>query len=91
MRTISLSVDYLEASLSGKLKGDDARFLEYLRGSALKMTALLDGMLLYAKLGEAKTAFRSSIDVRGVLEAVLENLRIPIGEAGATVSFADLP
>jgi len=91
LRTIALSADYLEASLAGKLNENDARFLGYLRNSALKMTALLHGLLLYAKLAEAKTPFRGSSDVGRVLEEVLENLRIPLADAGATVSFADLP
>jgi light-regulated signal transduction histidine kinase (bacteriophytochrome) len=91
MRTISLSADYLENSLRGRLQGDETRFLGYMRSSALRMTALLDGLLLYAKLGEVELNPPPSVEVRGVLEEVRETLRIPISAAGANISWGSLP
>jgi signal transduction histidine kinase len=90
MRTISLSVDYLEGSLRGKLEGNDARFLAHLRNSALRMSALLDGLLLYAKLNDFELA-PCSTESRRVLDDVQESLSIAIKAAGAKISVGDGP
>jgi len=91
LRTISLSVDVIERDLGPRLHGDEARFLSYMRASTLRMMALLDGLLMYAKSGQSDVGPAQIIDADRLLGEVLESLRVPMSEAGATVTRRALP
>lgn len=74
----------------GRLDPQADRYLKFMFEGALRLQLLIRDLLNYARLREDEMAF-SSVDLNTVLTAVLDDLKRPATEAGAIISWGELP
>jgi len=86
LRTITSFVQILQARLQGKLDADNERYMNFVVNGALRMDALITGLLQYARVETHAQAFQPT-DCRTALDMALENLRATIEETGAKVTY----
>lgn len=91
LRTIAVSAQLLERTCGDRLEGEQAQFLAIIRHGALRMESLIHDLLAYTKATKHEDGPPPDIDADQVLAAVLENLKAPLEEAGATVTRTELP
>ncbi len=84
LRGVGIVCDWLEDDLAGVMTDDVKRHLAQLRGRVVRMVAIVDGILAFARVGEGR-AQPESVDVGALLRDVVELL--PARE-GATIEIA---
>src|SRR5438094_3012590 len=90
LRTVTSYVQLLGKRYRGKLDADADEFIGYALDGALRMQRLLEDLLAYSRVGTRGAAFAAT-DVGAVVDRALENLKLSIEEAGATVTKNGLP
>jgi signal transduction histidine kinase len=90
LRIIISYVQLLERRYQGKLDADADLFLHYIVDGAMRMKALINGLLDYSRLGRYGRPFTKT-DCSAVLQQVLTNMQMTIAEAGAVVHCDPLP
>jgi PAS domain S-box-containing protein len=91
LRTIGISAQLIERSCGPQMRPDAASFLDTILTSSRRMRALVDDLLAYTKAAKCEEGIPPSVDSERVLADVLETLRGPIDEVGATVTASKLP
>ncbi|RDC62126.1 sensor histidine kinase [Adhaeribacter pallidiroseus] len=89
LRTITTVVSNLEQHNKGKLDELTAVYLGFLTQSAVKMRALITGLLEYSRLGKDKLL--DKVDCNQVLQECLADLRTYIQENQAIITSSTLP
>jgi light-regulated signal transduction histidine kinase (bacteriophytochrome) len=84
LRNISSFAEILERKYGDKLDKDGLEFIQFIKGSASRMSVLLHDLLAYSKIQTQQHEF-SSVDLNVVLEVVKQNLKVGIDETGTTI------
>jgi PAS domain S-box-containing protein len=91
LRTISISAQILEENCGSRLYDEDAMFLGNILSASHRMSVLIEDLLAYTRATKYEEGPPPNIDSARVLADVLETLRGSIEEAGAMVTFDELP
>ena len=91
LRTIAISAEIIDRNSGRLLPEEDAMFLASIRTGAKRMTALIQDLLAYTRVTKYEEGPPQSVDSGRVLAGVLEDLRVAIEEAGATVVTGEMP
>ena len=86
LHTMHGLADLLERRYADQLEDDARRFLEMIGEEAVRLRALVDGLLEYARAGRREVAHRP-VELGGVVAEVVEGLRARIKELDATVRY----
>lgn len=90
LQTIVGYADLLAADAGGDLDAENRRRLDGLRTSAARLSALVEGLLVYARVGTTVRR-REDVDLEVLVAGACEDLAASMAAAGATVDWADLP
>jgi PAS domain S-box-containing protein len=91
LRTIAISAQLLERNLGQQLQGENSTFLSNILTATNRMSALIQDLLSYSRATKFEEGAPPCVDSGQVLAEVLDSLRGPIEEAGATVIAGELP
>jgi light-regulated signal transduction histidine kinase (bacteriophytochrome) len=91
LRTIVISAQFLERRYGPQLQGDVSQFLAEVVQGAQRMENLIRDILAYATATKYPEGPPPSVDSGKVLATVLETLKGPIQQAGATITSGPLP
>jgi len=89
LRVVSGVAELFETRYAGDLDESAERLLGALTRSTERMSALLDGLLAYSRVGRSEE--RHAIDVNALLAEVLEGLGSQIADSGGEIVADDLP
>ena len=89
LREIEGFSSLIEEKYSGVLDSIPRQYLAQIRGSALRMTALIDALLKYSRL-EQQTLPKSRVNLRALAEHVVASRQIAASTQGARITI-DLP
>ena len=90
LRMVGSYVQLLGKRYKGKLDADADEFIGYALDGALRMQRLIEDLLAFSRVGTRGAAFAPT-DVNAVVDRALENLKLSIDEAAATVIKNGLP
>ncbi|HUJ48921.1 MAG TPA: PAS domain S-box protein [Bryobacteraceae bacterium] len=91
LRTIAISAEIIDRNSGRLLPAEDAMFLASIRTGAKRMSALIQDLLAYTKATKYEEGSPPSVDSARVLAGVLEDLRVALDEAGASVVIGEMP
>ncbi|HYZ84742.1 MAG TPA: PAS domain S-box protein [Bryobacteraceae bacterium] len=91
LRTISLCSQLLARDLGNDLPKGSAGYLSTIQVASNRMTALIQDLLAYTKATKYPEGLVKNVDSGAVLESTLQTLSGPISEAGAIVTYDNLP
>lgn len=89
LRTLTTFTRLIKDDYAGKLDEDGNKYIEFIHGSAVRMRALVSGLLEYSLLG--KESAWSFVDCNKVADDVISDLDGLIVSSGASVSVQQLP
>jgi signal transduction histidine kinase len=89
LREIEGFSSLIEEKYSGALDSTPRQYLAQIRGSALRMTALIDALLKYSRL-EQQTLPKSRVNLAALAEHVVASRQIAASSQGARITI-DLP
>lgn len=87
--TLTSFSDLLLEEHSEHLNDEGKLFVEFINKSAMRMRALVSGLMEYARIGKRENI--EVINCRELLEHVLEDLSVKITKNKATITFDQLP
>ena len=90
LRMVSSYVQLLANRYQDRLDDDANDFIHYAVDGAERMEALINDLLAYSRVGTQTEPFEST-DCSAVVEEVVANLRVAIGECGAAVTRDEMP
>ena len=90
LRMVGSYVQLLGKRYKGKLDADADEFIGYALDDALRMQRLIEDLLAFSRVGTRGVAFAPT-DLNVVVERALENLKLSIDEAKATITKDGLP
>ena len=90
LRMVTSYVEILAEEYDGKLDDNADRYIGYAVDGATRMKALIDDLLAYSRLSSSGNKFEDT-DCNEVVKRVLEVLKAPITDTGASVTCDDLP
>ena len=92
LRTISSFLALLRKRLDSQLAQDDKsdRYMRFAEDGAIQASALIDGLLLYARADRAG-GVPGPLDLNRVLEVVRVHLSVALEEAGGRLTVGQLP
>jgi PAS domain S-box-containing protein len=90
LRMVASYLELLADRYKGQLDEKADRYIGYAIGGAVRMKALLDGLLMFARVASQGRVFES-VDSRKALTGAITNLDTMIRELGAEVTFDTLP
>ena len=90
LRMVGSYVQLLGKRYKGKLDADADEFIGYALDGALRMQRLIEDLLAFSRVGTRGAAFAPT-DVNAVVDRALENVKLSIDEAGATITKDGLP
>ena len=88
LRVVNGYLEALEDHLDGSLDDAARRWIERARATTTRMAELVAELLAYARAG-AGVAATSRVELRGALDAALEQLGVLVKETNATVACPD--
>jgi len=91
LRTIAISAQLIERNSGQQLRGEDGTFLTNILTAAKRMSVLIEDLHSYTKATKCEEGPAPPVDSGRVLVEVIESMRGPIEEAGATVTAGALP
>ncbi len=91
LRMVVNFTELLAREYEGKLGEEADTFISYSVEGALRIEALLKGLLAYWEVTEREQNSFASIDCNAVLAKTLVNLQAPIAQSGAIVTSDSLP
>jgi two-component system CheB/CheR fusion protein len=91
LRMVVNFTELLGREYSGKMGAEADQFISYSVEGALRIEALLKGLLAYWEVGEREQNSLASIDCGAVLAKALSNLQAAIEQSGAIVTSDPLP
>jgi PAS domain S-box-containing protein len=90
LRKIHSFCDLLKSSLDNKLDERDLKYFNYVMDAAQRMDILINDLLEFARIGQAKIEFIEA-DMNDTLKMALNNLEISIKETKAEITSNHLP
>src|SRR3989440_583440 len=90
LRMVGSYVQLLGKRYKGKLDADADEFIGYALDGALRMQRLIEDLLAFSRVGTRGVAFAPT-DLNVVVERAIENLKLSIDEAKATITKDGLP
>ncbi|RYY93421.1 MAG: histidine kinase, partial [Chitinophagaceae bacterium] len=90
VRKISIFSQLLEENLANKLDPASARYLGNIVSSSRRMLRLIDDLLSFSRLSHSELDF-APVDLNELLQRILEDLELPIGEKNASFHIGTLP
>jgi PAS domain S-box-containing protein len=90
LRMVTSYTQLLKKRYAGQLDSDADDFIGYAVDGAARMEALIQDLLAYSRVGSQGHVFHET-DLGPVLDGVLKGLEVAIDEAGATVTFDEMP
>ena len=90
LRTIHGFASLLQRKYEGQLDDTADGYLRHILDGTRRMQRLIDGLLVYGRIGRSGTAFEE-VELDGVLRRVVEDLDVRVDESEATVLVDDLP
>lgn len=90
VRTMATYSKLLDQEYDDKLDDSGRQYLEFIHGSAVKAMARIDDVLEFSAVGRGKFVTHP-IELNTLVESVLQDLRLAIDEANATINVAELP
>ncbi|MDY7039913.1 MAG: PAS domain S-box protein, partial [Chloroflexota bacterium] len=90
LRMVASYVQLLERRYKGQLDADADDFIAYAVDGATRMKTLINDLLAYSRVGTRGKPFEP-VDCGIVLQQVLANLQLAIGESGTVVTHDVLP
>jgi signal transduction histidine kinase len=89
LRTISGFVELLQKQYRGKFDDNADKYFDFILQASDRMKTLINDLLDYSRIGREKKS--TEVDGNGLLEEVLADLDIMIGECGAAIRAESLP
>ena len=89
LRAVCSCCELLQRRFAGKLGGDGDQLIEFAVDGALRMDALLNGLLTYIHAASEKP--EEAVSFEAAFDVVALNLRSTIEETGALITHSDLP
>jgi chemotaxis family two-component system sensor kinase Cph1 len=90
LRMVAAYTQLLGERYRGRLDPDADKFIAYATEGALRMQALIQGLLVFSRVGRVGAA-RGRVDCNAAMEEVLLGLGPTIHESGAVVTHGALP
>jgi light-regulated signal transduction histidine kinase (bacteriophytochrome) len=90
LRSINGFLSLLQQRYAGQLDAKAKEYIAYAVGGATRMSHLINDLLQYSRVGRKERQFQPT-DSAQVLAGALANLQGAIEEAGAAVTYDDLP
>jgi PAS domain S-box-containing protein len=90
LRMVASYLELLAERYKGRLDDKADRYIDYATGGAVRMKALLDGLLAFARVATQGRDFEF-VDSGKALTGAITNLDTMIRESGAVVTFDTLP
>ena len=90
LRLISSYTQLLGKRYRGKLDADADEFIEYASGAADRLQRLLEGLLVYSRVGSENHPLQT-VDCEDLLREVKGQLHEPIRDSGARIEHEPLP
>ena len=90
LRTILTFTDLIERKYGDTLNGEARDYLLRVAGAAARMRALIEDLLVYARIGQAERRFEA-VDLRSAVNEAVANLEPAILESGAVIRAGELP
>ncbi|MCC6861725.1 MAG: PAS domain S-box protein [Bryobacterales bacterium] len=91
LRMVSTYTQMLAKRYSGRLDADADEFIGFVVDGVKRMRALIDDLLAYSRLINQRGETAGPADCEAVLDWVLLNLQVAIGESGAEIEREPLP
>jgi len=86
-RTVSVCAELLSEKIRAKLDPEEQELLEYISGSARRMTLIIKDLLAYSRSLNEELP-QGPIDVSEVVAWALNNLHLAIESSGAEISYS---
>ncbi|TCZ73736.1 PAS domain S-box protein [Flaviaesturariibacter aridisoli] len=90
VRKISIFSQMLEENLGNAIDPASARYLGNIVSSSRRMLRLIDDLLSFSRLSHSELDF-APVDLNELLQRILEDLELPIGEKNAAFHIGTLP
>jgi PAS domain S-box-containing protein len=90
LRMVSSYVQLLADRYAGQLDADADEFIGYVVDGVTRMKALIDDLLAYSRSG-VDVAVRRRVDCGTLVNSAIADLKLVIGDSGATIEVGDLP
>ena len=90
LRMVSSYTQLLGRRYGDKFDADAKEFMAYIVDAATRMKQLIEDLLTYSRVGTKGKDFKQ-VEVEKSLRRAIGNLRVAIGEAGASVTHDPLP
>ncbi|NUQ01607.1 MAG: PAS domain S-box protein [Armatimonadetes bacterium] len=90
LRQIIRNLELIEQQVGSHLDGDGRRCLEHSVQAATRLHALVQGLLLYARVERSAAGFEP-VELGAIVAQVLDDLRAELEAVGATVEVGELP
>lgn len=90
LRSVVSFSSLLERSAGPRLEPREKEYLNFILQSGNRMRTLIDDLLRYSQLGQ-RVRTSAAVNLSEVLQRVLQDLQLPIEEAGACISADELP
>ena len=91
LRMITVYSQLLLRRFAKHIAGDDRKYVENIEGGTTRMRELLADLLTYAEIGARYEEPARAVDLNLVVQEVLDNLELMIGENNAVVNVSRLP
>lgn len=90
LRMVASYTQLLEKRYRDELDDQARQYIDYAVEGAERMKQLINDLLTYSRVGGPDSQFER-VDTDALLEDVEANLRMTIGESGATIHWSELP
>jgi signal transduction histidine kinase/DNA-binding LacI/PurR family transcriptional regulator len=90
LKKISFFGDRLRKTITGKITEEELDYLSRIQHAASRMSELIEGLLAYSRVTTKRQPV-TAVNLRTVVEEVLQDLEIRIRETKGEVTFRDLP
>jgi PAS domain S-box-containing protein len=90
LRTIASFTQLLQMRYKGRLDGDADEFMGYIVEASIRMKQQILDLLDYSRVGTKSGEF-GLVDTNEVLNKIIKSLHISITEAGAEITYGELP
>jgi two-component system, sensor histidine kinase and response regulator len=91
LRAVAGFTQLLARRYQEKLDEDAREYTEFILDGVNRMSALIDDLLAYSRVGAADSSHFRNVSIEEVITRALRNLQMAVDEADAQVSWGELP
>ncbi len=91
LRMVASYTELLKRRYHGKLDSDADQFIDYAVDGVKRMSTLIRDLLAYSRAGETPAEKVRELNPEETLNTVLQNLKVTIGDVGASITHDPLP